>query len=242
MIGIDSKHYPETLGRMFFINAPLIFSAAWVLFTPFLDERTLRKVEIISSESAWKKRLRECIDPAQLPVEYGGELHTQVFPGSRSRRTALASGKSFHQATEVLPKGATVRFKWFCRPGDIGFSLHFVAGPRAAAADSGSAPPPPGSAVLYSAPTHAQSDKALVEVTGQAAAEGYFVGTWNNTQGWWSREVFHRYDQLVEGRPLAVGGLTGVTAAVMEGKAVDVVSEVPASEGESMVGGGGDSS
>ena len=140
MIGIDSKHYPETLGRMFLINAPLIFSAAWMLIQPFLDERTQKKIEIISSESAWKKRLRECIDPAQLPAEYGGDAKVPVFPGSRTRKTTVAAGKRFHAASEAVAAGASVRFRWFCRPGDIGFALHFVAGARPA---DGTAPPPP---------------------------------------------------------------------------------------------------
>jgi len=244
MIGIDSKHYPETLGRMFLINVPFIFSAAWMLIQPFLDERTQKKIEIISSESAWKKRLREVIDPAVLPAEYGGDCKVQVFPGSRTRKSTLAAGKSFHVATEVFPKGAVVRFRWFCRPGDIGFQLHFVKGQRpggggaggagagagssAAAGSTESAPPPPaGSLSLYAAAAHANSEKALVDVQGTAPEEGYFVGSWNNSQGWWNRDVFHRTDELVGGKPRAVGGLTSVTAAVGEGKPMQAVSAAP---------------
>ena len=249
MIGIDSKHYTETLGRMFLINVPFIFSAAWMLIQPFLDERTQKKIEIISSESAWKKRLREVIDPAVLPAEYGGDCKVAVFPGSRTRKSTLAAGKSFHVATEVFPKGAVVRFRWFCRPGDIGFQLHFVKGQRPGGGGGGgggggdgsaeSAPPPPeGSTSLYAAAAHPNSEKALVDVQGTAPEEGYFVGSWNNSQGWWSRDVFHRTDELVGGRPKAVGGLTSVTAAVGAGKAVEVISEAPVQAAAAAAGAG----
>ena len=99
MIGIDSKHYPETLGRMFIINVPTIFSVPWAILKPFLDERTQRKIEVFSSVSAWKKRLREVVEPRDLPVDFGGELPVQVCPGSRTRKTNVAAGASFSDAT-----------------------------------------------------------------------------------------------------------------------------------------------
>jgi CRAL/TRIO domain len=38
----------------------------------FLDARTSSKIEVISSKKTWQKRLLECIDSEQLPVDYGG--------------------------------------------------------------------------------------------------------------------------------------------------------------------------
>jgi hypothetical protein len=38
---------------MFIINAPTVFSAAWAIIRPFLDERTQNKIEIFASEGAW---------------------------------------------------------------------------------------------------------------------------------------------------------------------------------------------
>ena len=249
MIRIDAAHYPETLGRMFLINVPIIFSVAWALIHPFLDERTQKKIEIISSEKAWKKRLRETIDPALLPEEYGGDCKVQVFPGSRTRKTHIGAGKKLHVHSALCPKGTTLRFRWFCRPGDISFSLHFCAGapPQGAAGGSSSsssaAPPPPGASEVYSRDSHPKSEKELVEVVATAAVEGYFVATWSNSQGWWARDVFHRYDEMIGGRAKAIGGLTSVTAAVGAGKAVEVISEVPRAavveEGGGQGGGGG---
>ena len=125
MIAIDSKHYPETLGRMFIINVPTIFSVSWAIIKPFLDERTQRKIEIFSSVSSWKKRLREVVEPRDLPVDFGGELPVQVFPGSRTRKTGVSAGGAFSQATDAVPAGASVRFRWFSRPADVAFEVRF---------------------------------------------------------------------------------------------------------------------
>lgn len=234
MIGIDSKHYPETLGRMFIINVPTIFSLAWALIAPFLDERTQKKIEIFASESAWKKRMREVVDEASLPAEFGGANKVQVFPGSRTRKATVASGKSFSATTEVLPGGSSVRFRWFSRPSDLGFTVAFVPGAPGA---GGAASTP-----LYSTAAHPDSEKKLQDVVvsvpgGAGAAGGHFVATWSNSAGWmgWSREVFYRWDEMVGGKPKAVGGLSSVAGAVGAGKAVTLISEaemrVPVAEG-----------
>lgn len=191
MIGIDSAHYPETLGKMFIINVPTFFQIAWALICPFLDERTQNKIEIISSESAWKKRLRECIDVDKLPVEYGGTLDARVFPPSRTQKTPVDAGKTFVEKTDAVAAGTTVTFRWFSRPGDMVFSVGFE---RAGSSEL---------AVLEAAVDYPTSEKKQVVVTATAPADGRFVCTWNNTRGWWRREVFHRWDlTTADGKPL----------------------------------------
>lgn len=39
-------NYPEYLGHMFIINAPLVFSAMWRLIKPWLEERTHKKIQV----------------------------------------------------------------------------------------------------------------------------------------------------------------------------------------------------
>ena len=216
MIGIDSKHYPETLGHMFIINAPSIFSLAWPLITPFLDERTQRKIDVISSPEAWKKRLREFIDPESLPVEYGGTLVLPggVFPPSRTQRTQIAAGKSFFETTAPVPAGASVRFKWFCRPGDMRFCVRFHAGAGAGASSSSGGS---GGVEVYPTQTHPGSDKKAVIVSVTAPADGVFVATFDNVQGWYSRELFHRWDLVGGPAAAAAGGSGGAASAIDSG-------------------------
>ncbi|KAJ3317039.1 cytosolic factor, phosphatidylinositol/phosphatidylcholine transfer protein [Blyttiomyces sp. JEL0837] len=68
---IAQDYYPETLGRMFLINAPTLFTTVWTVVKPMLDENTVAKISVLGS--SYQKALLECIDEGCLPVEYGGK-------------------------------------------------------------------------------------------------------------------------------------------------------------------------
>jgi hypothetical protein len=69
---IDSICFPETMHKMVIVNAPTFFTATWRLIKGWLDPRTANKIEVISSRSAYEKRLLELVDRDQLPSDYGG--------------------------------------------------------------------------------------------------------------------------------------------------------------------------
>jgi len=69
-IEIDEDNYPETLKRLYVINAPRIFSVIWKIVSLWFDPRTLAKIRISSGDA--KEALLEDISIDQLPVEYGG--------------------------------------------------------------------------------------------------------------------------------------------------------------------------
>ncbi|KAK9766069.1 cytosolic factor, phosphatidylinositol/phosphatidylcholine transfer protein [Basidiobolus ranarum] len=68
---IAQNYYPEILGRMFIINAPMLFSSVWRLITPFLDEVTVSKIFILGS--GYKSKLLEYIDAENLPAFLNGQ-------------------------------------------------------------------------------------------------------------------------------------------------------------------------
>lgn len=47
---IGQDYYPEMLGKMFIVNAPMLFSGAWTMVKVFLDKRTVEKISILSSK------------------------------------------------------------------------------------------------------------------------------------------------------------------------------------------------
>lgn len=69
--GIAQNYYPETLGRMFLINAPMLFTAIWAVVKGMLDENTVAKISVLGS--SYQKQLLEYIDPENLPDFLGGE-------------------------------------------------------------------------------------------------------------------------------------------------------------------------
>lgn len=60
-------HYPEHLGALYFINAPLIFWGLWKIVGPLVDVNTRQKLHFVSTAS-----LVGMIPSSSLPEEYGG--------------------------------------------------------------------------------------------------------------------------------------------------------------------------
>ncbi|KAJ3297927.1 cytosolic factor, phosphatidylinositol/phosphatidylcholine transfer protein [Borealophlyctis nickersoniae] len=67
---IAQNHYPEMLGKMYIINAPMLFTAVWGMVKPLLDEVTVSKINIIGG--SYKSKLLETIDESSLPKSLGG--------------------------------------------------------------------------------------------------------------------------------------------------------------------------
>jgi hypothetical protein len=67
---IGQNRYPETMGKFYIINAPWAFSAVWAIIKPWLDEVTVKKINILGS--GYKEELLKQIPAENLPKEFGG--------------------------------------------------------------------------------------------------------------------------------------------------------------------------
>ncbi|KAJ7187647.1 hypothetical protein O6H91_22G061100 [Diphasiastrum complanatum] len=70
---VDQDYYPEYLGKMIMVNAPIAFKAIWAIVKPWLDKRTQKKIEVHGSNFASK--LLELADRENLPEFLGGCCH-----------------------------------------------------------------------------------------------------------------------------------------------------------------------
>ncbi|KAJ5726774.1 uncharacterized protein N7483_008131 [Penicillium malachiteum] len=68
-----TKHYPETLGRVFVAGAPYFFRSIWDVMSHWFDPVTRSKLFLLTSSEA-KSTLLSYIDASNLPTEYGGTL------------------------------------------------------------------------------------------------------------------------------------------------------------------------
>ncbi|KAM6422845.1 SEC14-like protein 2 isoform 2-T2 [Liasis olivaceus] len=72
LLAMFEENYPECLKHLFVIKAPKLFPVAYNLVKHLLSEDTRKKLIVLGAN--WKEDLHKYIDPAEIPVLYGGTL------------------------------------------------------------------------------------------------------------------------------------------------------------------------
>ena len=73
--GIVGERFPESVDKVYIVNAPLIFSGLFAMIKPALDKDLVAKISVTSGIPT--ELLRSNLDPTLLPEEYGGD-NTEV--------------------------------------------------------------------------------------------------------------------------------------------------------------------
>lgn len=68
---ISQDYYPEIMGAMYIVNAPMLFTGIWAVCRSFIDEKTRAKIHIKGSK--YEKDLLELVDEESLPDFLGGK-------------------------------------------------------------------------------------------------------------------------------------------------------------------------
>ncbi|KAF9667205.1 hypothetical protein SADUNF_Sadunf16G0308800 [Salix dunnii] len=122
MTKIDSNYYPETLHRMFIVNAgPGFKKMLWPAAQKFLDAQTIAKIQVLEPKSLPK--LLEVIESNQLPDFLGGSCSClaggclrsskgpwndpEILKGKSSDRVTTESGSDIDDPSPFRQKSST---------------------------------------------------------------------------------------------------------------------------------------
>jgi len=74
MAEVDQKRYPETLGKIFIINAPSAFGGVWKMVKGWVDPVTRDRIQVLKGPEEYEPLLKDFIGIENLPANYGGNL------------------------------------------------------------------------------------------------------------------------------------------------------------------------
>ena len=76
---ITQNYFPETLGKMYVINASGMFSAIWAMVKPFIDDKTRLKIHVFQED--FLNELLKDVEKSNLPKLIGGDCDCKEFGG-----------------------------------------------------------------------------------------------------------------------------------------------------------------
>jgi hypothetical protein len=71
---VDQGQYPETLGRIYVVNAPSAFPTVYAMIRPWLDPVVAAKILVLGGPKEYEPVLFDYIGKENLPANYGGDL------------------------------------------------------------------------------------------------------------------------------------------------------------------------
>ncbi|PON90314.1 CRAL-TRIO lipid binding domain containing protein [Trema orientale] len=92
---IDDLNYPEKTNTYYIVNVPYIFSACWKVVKPLLQERTRKKVQVLSGNG--RDELLKIMDQATLPHFCKKEGSGSSRHGDDGTENCFSFDHPFHQ-------------------------------------------------------------------------------------------------------------------------------------------------
>ncbi|XP_062088064.1 uncharacterized protein LOC133794708 [Humulus lupulus] len=92
---IDDLNYPEKTNTYYIVNVPYIFSACWKVVKPLLQERTRKKIQVLSGNG--KDELLKIMDYASLPHFCKKEGSGSSRHSEDGAETCFSFDHHFHQ-------------------------------------------------------------------------------------------------------------------------------------------------
>ena len=104
LFGIGQSKYPESLNRVFVLNAPTLFSGLWNTVKGVLNERTRNK--IVMTSKGMHDDLKALVPPERMPVFLGGDCPCNIG------EEISASGAGFTTVRSPNRGAVCTRIEW----------------------------------------------------------------------------------------------------------------------------------
>jgi len=177
----DSLTYPETVRKVYIINAPSAWALGWKMSKNFLDPTTIEKVAVLDAEST-AQHLKQVIHPSCLPRDYGGELDYKIMGGGSHKevKTILPKLMQVDITTElsvtVHVEKATDLSWQFRLKNDINFGIYYQSSKDA-------------KKEIERELRREDPDNLLMQGMIRAEKPGYYTVTWDNSSNWIKRTL-----------------------------------------------------
>jgi len=102
---VGSDYYPEIMGQLYIVNAPMVFAGVWSVVKGFLDERTRKKIKILGT--GFRPYLLELVEKENLPDFLGGTCTCEEYGGCLK-----SNAGPWNDYEVVRPKGVRKREKF----------------------------------------------------------------------------------------------------------------------------------
>ncbi|KIL67953.1 hypothetical protein M378DRAFT_73147 [Amanita muscaria Koide BX008] len=106
---LATSNYPETLHSIVVVNSPSFFPTIWGWIKGWFDERTRNKIFVLGKDPGPK--LREMIDPNDLPKVYGGELEWRFGDEPKLDEDAERVIKAMPKGPAIFVDGTVVKLQ-----------------------------------------------------------------------------------------------------------------------------------
>lgn len=166
---IDSNYYPETLHRMFVVNAGPSFRSLWNIVKKILDPKTASKIQVLGNK--YQNKLLEIIDASELPEFLGGSCTCADRGGClRSDKGPWKDPNILKSCTQCSIPGGNISsdegktVKGIDTPTFVsGYKADEISSPRATNGFSEQSPSPSSTEVVAERPFLCNEDVPVVD-------------------------------------------------------------------------------
>eukprot|EP00960_Hanusia_phi_P057499 763583-Hanusia_phi.AAC.10 len=127
LFSIGQSKYPESLSRIFVLNAPTLFSGVWNSVKGVLNERTRKKV--VMTNKGMHDELKALVPPDIMPDFLGGKcpcnIGERIASGGSTFTAVHIPARNTHKVVAKVPQGGYLGWEFFTEGKDIKFGVYY---------------------------------------------------------------------------------------------------------------------